>query len=105
MSAPSSMFDNSMRGHAGLFFTLLLSDGVGVDVDEDVDAGGSSARDLSTFWKKLKRVFCTAFFVVFSKHCFVATENIFQFSLELAVHLARCFIHSNPPVMLIVLLI
>ena len=43
-------------------FFLLLGNGVGVDVLEDVDAVGSSARGFSIFWKKLKRVFCTALF-------------------------------------------
>ena len=34
------MSGNSMGGHAGFFFALLLGDGVGVDVKEveDIDA-------------------------------------------------------------------
>ena len=106
LSGPYNVSENSTRGHSGFFsFSLILGDGVGVDVFEDVDVVGSSARGLGTFCKKLKTVFCTAFFFFFSKHCFVATETIFQFSLEVLVQFSHCFTHSNTPVMLIVLLI
>ena len=46
--------DHSFVRHVdGFFVALLLGDGVGVEVVEDVNAAGSSAQVLSPFWKKL----------------------------------------------------
>ena len=85
--------------HGVCFFALLC-----VDI-EVVDTVGSSAWGFSTFCKKLKRIFCIAFFFFFKEALLWSHWKHFTILTCLVVHVAHCFTHSNPPVMLFVHLV